>query len=98
MPIAAPTTITDVIDRHLQSGSLTRVNASTFVATSTVHGASATVRAIQGRAIVDFGDSVPAAVPTSPLLRSQMAKFGGAFYASGAQLDEFLREMSPDTV
>lgn len=85
-----------VLEQHLSTGALSRINDSTFGVTSTKLGASATVRLLQGRATVEFSseDAVPANVPSAPVLRAQIAKFRGAFYASPQQLDSFLAEMS----
>ena len=85
-----------VLERHLNSGALQRINDSTYGVTSTKHGASATVRMLLGRATVEFagGENLPAAVPSSPVLREQMQKYKGAFYASPHQLNSFLAEMA----
>lgn len=85
-----------VLERHLGTGALTRINDSTFGITSKVHGASATVRLLLGRATVEFAgaDDIPDGVPSSPVLREQMQKYKGAFYASPQQLNGFLVEMS----
>ena len=85
-----------VLERHLSTGALTRINHSTFDVTSPKHGASATVRVLPGRATVEFAADVrlPADVPSSPVLREQMQKYKGSFYASPHQLNAFLAEMS----
>lgn len=85
-----------VLEHHLASGALTRINDSTYGVTSTKHGASATVRLLPGRATVEFAhaDNVPSDVPSSPVLRAQIDKFHGSFYASAQQLDGFLLEMA----
>lgn len=85
-----------VLERHLSTGALTRINDSTFGVTSERHGASATVRVLVGRATVEFAgaNSIPDNVPSSPVLRNQMQQFKGAFYASPHQLNGFLLEMS----
>lgn len=85
-----------VLERHLSSGALTRINDSTFDVTSPTTGASATVRVLLGRATVEFSGEagIPDNVPSAPVLRAQMQKFQGAFYASPQQLHTFLGEMS----
>lgn len=85
-----------VLERHLTTGALHQINDSTFGVTSKKHGASATVRVLIGRATVEFAgaEHLPATVPSSPVLREQMQKYKGAFYASPHQLNSFLVEMT----
>lgn len=85
-----------VLERHLSTGALTQINDSTFGVTSPDSGVSATVRLLPGRATVEFADAgnVPDDVPSSPVLREQLRRFSGAFYASPTQLNGFLTEMS----
>lgn len=85
-----------VLERHLSFGALTRINDSTFDITSPTTGASATVRVLPGRATVEFSGegTIPDNVPSAPVLREQMLKFKGAFYASPQQLNTFLGEMA----
>lgn len=90
----AATTLSDTIGHHTRTGALAPINDTMFGVTSSVHGVSATVQVLPGRAIVDFGRMVPESVPSAPVLRAQVEKYGGAFYASAEQLDGFLREMT----
>ncbi|SDH33734.1 hypothetical protein [Microbacterium sp. 77mftsu3.1] len=85
-----------VLEKHERTGRIERMNDSTFHVASEKHNSSATVRILPGRATVDFVThaAVPASVPTNAVLRDQMKKFNGSFYASAHQLDEFLKEMS----
>lgn len=85
-----------VLQRHLSTGALTRINDSTFNVTSTKLGASATVRVLPGRATVEFEgeETIPDSVPSSLVLREQLQRFKGSFYASPQQLNGFLAEMS----
>lgn len=85
----------EVLERHINRGTLSRINDSTYGATSAKLGISATVRLLRGRAVVEVASGAPATalVPSSLVLRAQMDKYHGAFYASATQLDDFLSEM-----
>jgi len=89
-------TFDTVIAQHLADGVLEKVNDTLFTVSNVAMHASATVRILPGRALVEFvpESSIPRNVPSSLVLRDQLEKYGYAFYASAEQLGEFLREMA----
>jgi len=93
MKTASPE-LSDVLEHHARAGAIAPINDTVFDVTSPHLGVSATIRVLPGRAVVDFGGIIPDAVPSSLVLREQLTKFGGSFYASAEQLNGFLREMS----
>lgn len=91
-----PTSFAQVTGTHLAAGVLEQVNDTLFTVSNALLGASATVRLLPTRALVEFvpGSNIPGSAPSAPVLREQLRKYQHAFYASPDQLDEFLQEMA----
>ena len=85
-----------VAGSHLAEGTIEQVSGDLYSVSVPALGVEATIRLLSGRAIVEFSASlpVPNTVPSSPLLRAQLDKYGHAFYASAGQLDRFLTELT----